>query len=218
MTTVDLPPSTSNRIAELLALFKLPTIASQVVRRFIEAGQDDALGTLLEVLEAELDERSQRRCERLLRASQLPPGKTFETLDERACRARSGKLHELATGASSTAPPTSCASACPAAARRTPPPPSATPSSSAASPSSSPRPSASCRSCSPPSATWRCPGRSRSSTPSTLLILDDIGYVQQSADEVEVLFTLMAERYERAPCSSPATSSSASGTESSRIP
>jgi len=30
-----------------------------------------------------------------------------------------------------------------------------------------------------------------------LLILDDIGYVQQSADEVEVLFTLMAERYER---------------------
>jgi DNA replication protein DnaC len=30
-----------------------------------------------------------------------------------------------------------------------------------------------------------------------LLILDDIGYVQQNADEVEVLFTLMAERYER---------------------
>lgn len=30
-----------------------------------------------------------------------------------------------------------------------------------------------------------------------LLVLDDIGYVQQSADEVEVLFTLMAERYER---------------------
>ena len=29
------------------------------------------------------------------------------------------------------------------------------------------------------------------------LILDDIGYVQQSAEEVEVLFTLMAERYER---------------------
>lgn len=30
-----------------------------------------------------------------------------------------------------------------------------------------------------------------------LLILDDIGYVQQGSDEVEVLFTLMAERYER---------------------
>jgi DNA replication protein DnaC len=30
-----------------------------------------------------------------------------------------------------------------------------------------------------------------------LIVLDDIGYVQQSADEAEVLFTLMAERYER---------------------
>jgi DNA replication protein DnaC len=30
-----------------------------------------------------------------------------------------------------------------------------------------------------------------------LLILDDIGYVKQSPDEIEVLFTLLAERYER---------------------
>jgi DNA replication protein DnaC len=30
-----------------------------------------------------------------------------------------------------------------------------------------------------------------------LLILDDIGYVEQAPDEAEVLFTLMAERYER---------------------
>jgi len=30
-----------------------------------------------------------------------------------------------------------------------------------------------------------------------LLFLDDIGYVQQSRDEMEVLFTLLAERYER---------------------
>ena len=30
-----------------------------------------------------------------------------------------------------------------------------------------------------------------------ILILDDIGYVQQSQDEIEVLFTLLAERYER---------------------
>jgi DNA replication protein DnaC len=29
------------------------------------------------------------------------------------------------------------------------------------------------------------------------LILDDLGYVQQSRDEMEVLFTLLAERYER---------------------
>src|SRR5205085_12199123 len=30
-----------------------------------------------------------------------------------------------------------------------------------------------------------------------LIILDDIGYIGQSSDEAEVLFTLMAERYER---------------------
>jgi DNA replication protein DnaC len=30
-----------------------------------------------------------------------------------------------------------------------------------------------------------------------LLIVDDIGYVQQTPEEAEVLFTLLAERYER---------------------
>ncbi len=52
-----------------------------------------------------------------------------------------------------------------------------------------------------------------------VMILEDLGYVQQSADEAEVLFTLMAERDERRSLiitSSPATWSSASGTGSSR--
>ena len=30
-----------------------------------------------------------------------------------------------------------------------------------------------------------------------VLIIDDIGYIQQDRDEMEVLFTLLAERYER---------------------
>ena len=30
-----------------------------------------------------------------------------------------------------------------------------------------------------------------------MILLDDLGYVQQSPDEAEVLFTLLAERYER---------------------
>lgn len=30
-----------------------------------------------------------------------------------------------------------------------------------------------------------------------VVILDDIGYVQQSREEIEVLFTFLAERYER---------------------
>ena len=31
----------------------------------------------------------------------------------------------------------------------------------------------------------------------SVVVLDDIGYVQQSRDEMEVLFTFLAERYER---------------------
>ena len=30
-----------------------------------------------------------------------------------------------------------------------------------------------------------------------MLLIDDLGYVQQSREEMEVLFTLLAERYER---------------------
>jgi DNA replication protein DnaC len=30
-----------------------------------------------------------------------------------------------------------------------------------------------------------------------VLLIDDLGYVQQSREEMEVLFTLLAERYER---------------------
>ena len=30
-----------------------------------------------------------------------------------------------------------------------------------------------------------------------MIVLDDIGYVQQSREEMEVLFTFLAERYER---------------------
>jgi hypothetical protein len=44
----------TDRIAELLSLFKLPTMAAECVRRFRESGHDDALDVLLETLEAEL--------------------------------------------------------------------------------------------------------------------------------------------------------------------
>jgi hypothetical protein len=66
---------------KLFTLFKLPTLASECVRRFRDAHHDDALDVLRETLEAELGERRQRRCDRLLRASHLPPGKTFDTVD-----------------------------------------------------------------------------------------------------------------------------------------
>ena len=95
----DLPIDALTRMRELLTRFKLPTFAAEVARRFTDAGHADALTTLLEVLEAEADERQQRRTERLLKGSRLPPGKTLETLDRsRLPRGVAAKLDELATG------------------------------------------------------------------------------------------------------------------------
>ena len=48
-----------------------------------------------------------------------------------------------------------------------------------------------------PSVTCGWPRSSRSCSTFDALIIDDLGYVQQSREEMEVLFTLLAERYER---------------------
>jgi DNA replication protein DnaC len=198
MTTAVFTPEMLARLRELLTRFKLPTFAAEVVQRLTSAGHDAALPTLLEVLEAELDERGQRRCERLLKASHLPPGKTFETLEEtRLPRTVIAKLHELAGGEFLDRADNVLCFGLPGRGK--------THAAAALGHALVRR------------------GRSVLFTPTfklvqdllvakrdltlpralqkldayDLLVLDDIGYVQQSADEVEVLFTLMAERYER---------------------
>jgi DNA replication protein DnaC len=188
----------SSRLGELLTRFKLPTVAAEVVPRFTQAGYEAALPTLVEVLEAEHDERGQRRCERLLKASHLPAGKIFDTLDEsRLPRPVVARLHELENGDFLDRADNVLCFGLPGRGK----------SHAAAALGH---------------ALVRR-GRSVLFTPTfrlvqellaakrdlalpralakldafDLLILDDIGYVQQSAEEVEVLFTLMAERYER---------------------
>jgi DNA replication protein DnaC len=42
-----------------------------------------------------------------------------------------------------------------------------------------------------------CPRSSKRLSRFDALIIDDIGYVQQEREEMEILFTLLAERYER---------------------
>jgi len=72
----------------------VPATTSRVVKEITMS-----LVVLLETLEAEFDERKVRRCERLLRASRLPPAKTLQTLDsKRLPKAVAPRLHELATG------------------------------------------------------------------------------------------------------------------------
>ena len=64
-----------------------------------KAGQQQALSIVLEVLEMEAEAREQRKISRLRRASQLPPGKTFDTLDVGVLQPALGrKLRELARG------------------------------------------------------------------------------------------------------------------------
>ncbi|MFB3066042.1 MAG: ATP-binding protein, partial [Planctomycetota bacterium] len=91
--------SVAEQVESLCTRFRLPTVASEVVARFSQAGQGDALETLCEVLELEASDRQQRRVDRLRRASKLPPGKTFETLErERLPPKLDQQLRELADG------------------------------------------------------------------------------------------------------------------------
>lgn len=196
LTTV--PPSTAERIRELLTLFKLPTLSSHLVRRFCEADQDEALGTMLELLEGEREARAQHRCDRLLRAAQLPAGKTFDTLDQsRLPRKVVQQLRELSTGAFLESADNVLCFGIPGRGK--------THAAIALGYALTQRGHAvlfspAFRLVQELLAAKRdlvLPKALRKLDNFELIILDDIGYVQQSADEVEVLFTLMAERYER---------------------
>jgi DNA replication protein DnaC len=198
MTVIEIPPTTNDRIVELLTLFKLPTMASQLVRRFVDAGQGEALGTLLEVMQDEVGERSQRRCERLQRASKLPPGKTLATLREQRLPHKVWQqLQELTTGRFLDRAANVLCFGLPGRGK--------THAAAGLGHALVQRgysvlftPTfrlvqellAAKRDLALPRALQKLDAFD-------LLILDDIGYVQQSAEEVEVLFTLMAERYER---------------------
>lgn len=194
----DFTIDNGTRLRELLTRFRLPTLAAEVARRFTDAGHRDALPTLLEVLEAEADERGQRRTDRLLKAAHLPPGKTFETLDRaRVPRSAMAKLDELATGEFLDRADNVLCFGLPGRGKT---------HAAAALGHALVRRGHSVFF----SPTFRLvqellaakrdlalPRALQKLDAFEVLILDDIGYVQQSADEVEVLFTLMAERYER---------------------
>ena len=79
LSVVEVPSLVEERIKELCIEFKLPTLASETVDRFREAGHDHALTTLVEVMEQEAEDRRIRRVDRLRRASKLPAGKTWDT-------------------------------------------------------------------------------------------------------------------------------------------
>ena len=191
-------PSVAERIEALCGRFRLPTVAAEAVTRFRAAHQAAALETLAEVLELEAADRDERRVDRLQRIAKLPAGKTFETLDrERLPRKLQQQLDELARGdflersvnvLAFGLPGTGKSHALCALGHRL------------VEQGHAVRFAPTYEIVQELLAAKReleLPRALRKLDRFELLILDDLGYLKQHADEAEVLFTLIAERYER---------------------
>lgn len=195
MTAADIM---QERVVDLLKSFKLPTVAAELVPRFQQGGQDQALPHLLEVLELEAQDRLDRRTTRLRRASRLPIGKTFDTLDEkRFPRTLVRKWRDLAKGDFLERATNVLAFGLPGVGKS----------------------HVACalghaliehghsvlftptyklvQDLQAAKRALELPKMLRRLDRFDLLILDDIGYIRQSPEDAEVLFTLMSERYER---------------------
>ena len=192
--------TTLESIQQHFRTLRMPT-AVDIVADTIQTAQRENWSLeifLLELLEQEMEGRRLRRIERLLRASQLPPEKTLATFDQTRLPLRLRRLlPQLCTGEFVDRAENILVFGLPGRGKThfaaavgfeliqlgrsvlfTP--------------------------------TYRLVDRLlrarrdllleaelRSLDRFEVLILDDIGYVQQSQDEMEVLFTLLAERYER---------------------
>lgn len=188
----------AERLKQILDDFKLHVAAVDLGPRLSAAGFEEALPVMLEVLETEAKERLDRRRERLLRASHLPPGKTFETFERaRLPKPLVQRLETLAEGQWVEEGANVLAFGLPGVGK----------SHAAAALGHALIGRGYSVLFSP---TFRLvqellaakrdlklPRALRKLDLFDVLVLDDIGYVQQAPEEVEVLFTLMAERYER---------------------
>ena len=187
-----------DRIGQLCGQFKLPTMGAQSVARFTAAGHGDALPILLEVLEQEAEDRRHRRINRLRRESRLPSGKTWEIFEhDRMPLALRQQLDQLAQGSFVERGVNVLAFGLPGIGKT----------------------HALCalghrlvevghsvlfapayRLVQELLAAKRdldLPRQLRKLDNFDFLLLDDLGYLPQGAEESEVLFTLIAERYER---------------------
>jgi DNA replication protein DnaC len=184
MLTPTVPPPTQH-LTTLLTTFGLTTAAEEIVPRLTQAGHAEIVPLLVEVFDAEA-------------AARLPPGKRFETLDAgRLPLPIVQRLQELATGTFLETATNVLAFGLPGVGK-------------------------SHALCAVGHALVEA-GHSVLFTPAyglvqellsakrdlelpralrkldlfEVILLDDLGYVQQSPEEAEVLFTLLAERYER---------------------
>ena len=186
----------STQVTTLLTQFGLTTAAEEPVPR--QAGHSEAMAVLLEVFEAEAEARRQRRVARLRRAARLPPGKTFATLDTGRLPAPVvQQLETLATGAFLETATNVLAFGLPGVGK----------SHALCAVGHALVEAGHSVLCAPAYGLVQellgakrdldLPRALRKLDLFEVILLDDLGYVQQSPDEAEVLFTLLAERYER---------------------
>jgi DNA replication protein DnaC len=190
--------SDDNRLSELLLALKMPFAARQIRQPIDPALSLDATTLVVDALQAEVHERQERKRQRLQRQSQLPHGKTFDSWDSGRVPLRvSQKLRELTTGAFLATGDNILCFGLPGRGKT---------HAAAALGHALVANGHSVlflpafrlvqqlldakRQCQLPKALAKLDSFE-------LIILDDIGYIQQTADEIEVLFTLLAERYER---------------------
>lgn len=190
--------ATLERIGKRLSSFRLPALTRELGPAFVKAGHADLLPLVEDVLDLEFQERHDRRVTRLRQASHLTAGKTLDTLErERFPGPLLHKIDQLAEGGWVDEAENVLAFGLPGGGKThvacaighalieqgysvlfTP--------------------------------TFRLvqellaakrdlqlPRALRKLDRFDLVILDDIGYVQQAAEEIEVLFTFLSERYER---------------------
>lgn len=198
MTAPSTLASPGHDVTALLKNFRLPTAAEQMVPRLQEAGLHDALEVVRDVLDAEREARWQRRVQRLLSQSQLPKSKTLQRYDmTRLPPKLSGQIRTLCEGLFVDEAMNILAFGLPGTGKS----------------------HAVCalghelvqrgrsvlfvptyrlvQNLLAAKRDLELPKALRRLDRVDVLILDDIGYVKQDPDEMEVLFTLLAERYER---------------------
>ena len=191
-------PMATEQLTTLLTTFGLTAAAREIVPRLTQAERQDVVPLLVEVFDVEAEERRQRRLARLRQAARLPPGKTFDALDAGRLPLPVGQqLQQLAIGAFLETATNVLAFGLPGVGK-----------SHALCAVGHALVEAGHHVLFTPAYALvqellsakrelELPRALRKLDLFEVILVDDLGYVQQSADEAEVLFTLFAERYER---------------------
>lgn len=188
----------TDRVTSRLTEFGLATAAREWVPRFTQANHEDVLPLVVELFDLEAEERQRRRITRFRLAARLPPGKTFDTLDVgRFPVALMQQIRHLVTGDFLETATNVLAFGLPGVGK-----------SHALCAVAHALIDRGHRVLFMPAYALvqeLLAAKRALELPRTLrkldlfeaILIDDIGYVQQSSEEAEVLFTLLAERYER---------------------